>query len=550
MTVSTLTVVPEAQRLGYGPGRRAAAPSWYWRSTDLTDRPSPAPPDPTTPPGSNTSSPAAGVHPPGPAGRHQHHRRGGHRPRPVHPGHGDDAGRGHLQAVRQPARLGLPVLLPAVQAGRLPDHPGRPRRRQRRPRTRRHASGRVPDAHRPLVRQVHTRVVSRHTCRDRRRCDCRPEPCHARRDAAWCPHGGRLVCYARHAETDRALGTPLCLDCYDHDGQVVWNLHAGELWRRTTIAVNRQPAAALARRPRHRPRPPIRLSLRQGRRDATPGRHPLPRHHPPRRRRPRRPRRDPAPTGRARRRRPEVADRPRRRARSRSPPTRTRPPGRLAASPGASRSTSAPSPSPPNGEITDGQVAAYLAKYATKVHRGHRPRLRPAHRRHRSTCTPTRTAPTPNGSSTPAGTRPAGRCTARASACTGPAGRPAGLTAPVCGAPSCAVRSHPDRPHLAAHRWAHMFGFGGHFLTKSPATPSPSPSNASTGPSTAAPSRPDPTRPPASCPSRRRRWSSTSSNSSAPAGTPPPTPCSPTPPLRWPESTQQAAREHLATIAA
>jgi hypothetical protein len=25
----------------------------------------------------------------------------------------------------------------------------------------------------------------------------------------------------------------LCLDCYDHDGQVVWNLHAPELWRRT-----------------------------------------------------------------------------------------------------------------------------------------------------------------------------------------------------------------------------------------------------------------------------------------------------------------------------
>jgi hypothetical protein len=48
-----------------------------------------------------------------------------------------------------------------------------------------------------------------------------------------------MVCFARHAETDRNLGTPLCLDCYNYDAQAVWNLYAGELWRRTTIAVNR-----------------------------------------------------------------------------------------------------------------------------------------------------------------------------------------------------------------------------------------------------------------------------------------------------------------------
>jgi hypothetical protein len=48
-----------------------------------------------------------------------------------------------------------------------------------------------------------------------------------------------LVCFARHETDDARLGTPLCLDCYDHDAQAVWNLMAGELWRRTTIAVNR-----------------------------------------------------------------------------------------------------------------------------------------------------------------------------------------------------------------------------------------------------------------------------------------------------------------------
>ena len=28
-------------------------------------------------------------------------------------------------------------------------------------------------------------------------------------------------------------------DCYDHAGQVVWNASASELWRRTTIAIDR-----------------------------------------------------------------------------------------------------------------------------------------------------------------------------------------------------------------------------------------------------------------------------------------------------------------------
>jgi hypothetical protein len=36
------------------------------------------------------------------------------------------------------------------------------------------------------------------------------------------------------------LGLPLCLDCYDHAGQVVWNAHVGELWRRTVIVLRRE----------------------------------------------------------------------------------------------------------------------------------------------------------------------------------------------------------------------------------------------------------------------------------------------------------------------
>ncbi|MFI6331869.1 replication initiator [Micromonospora chersina] len=98
----------------------------------------------------------------------------------------------------------------------------------------------------PSFGPVHARVVKRHTCRDRRRCDCRPDPCHARRDIGLCEHGRPAVCWARHEPGDVVLGQPLCLDCYDHDHQVVWNLFSGELWHRTKQAAERH-LAKLAR---------------------------------------------------------------------------------------------------------------------------------------------------------------------------------------------------------------------------------------------------------------------------------------------------------------
>ncbi|MEV6377275.1 replication initiator [Micromonospora musae] len=127
----------------------------------------------------------------------------------------------------------------------------------------------------PSFGPVHVRVVKRHTCRDRKRCDCRPEPCHARRatdpTAGLCLHGHPSVCWARHEASDAVLGEPLCLDCYDHDHQVVWNLYSGELWHRTKQAAERW-LAKLARRRgiprvevvtasgRIRTVPPVRLS--------------------------------------------------------------------------------------------------------------------------------------------------------------------------------------------------------------------------------------------------------------------------------------------------
>ncbi len=91
----------------------------------------------------------------------------------------------------------------------------------------------------PSFGTVHTRIVRQHSCTNRKRCDCRPEPCHARRDRSTCAHDVPAVCWARHDDGDPALGRPLCLDCYDHDHHVVWNLYSTELWHRTKQAADR-----------------------------------------------------------------------------------------------------------------------------------------------------------------------------------------------------------------------------------------------------------------------------------------------------------------------
>ncbi len=68
----------------------------------------------------------------------------------------------------------------------------------------------------------------------------RPRPCRPRRKPQTCPHGVQLACAATHHDGDPALGRPLCLDCYDHDHQAVWNMAAGELWRRTLTTLGKQ----------------------------------------------------------------------------------------------------------------------------------------------------------------------------------------------------------------------------------------------------------------------------------------------------------------------
>ena len=71
-------------------------------------------------------------------------------------------------------------------------------------------------------------------------------PCRPRRDAhaRRCPHGHDISCPTRHVEDDPRLGRRLCADCYDYQAAVLFNAHAGDLWRRFTTYLPHQ----LARR--------------------------------------------------------------------------------------------------------------------------------------------------------------------------------------------------------------------------------------------------------------------------------------------------------------
>jgi hypothetical protein len=77
----------------------------------------------------------------------------------------------------------------------------------------------------------------------RRERNGRTLPCRPRRNTRPCLHGRPRSCPDQHARDDTRLGEPLCPDCYDYAGSVLFNACAPELWRRFTIALRR----ALAR---------------------------------------------------------------------------------------------------------------------------------------------------------------------------------------------------------------------------------------------------------------------------------------------------------------
>jgi hypothetical protein len=64
--------------------------------------------------------------------------------------------------------------------------------------------------------------------------------CRPRGRGETCPHGRSLACNLRHAEDDPCLGEAICLDCFDYERCALWNLNVGRLFKRTKTYVERE----------------------------------------------------------------------------------------------------------------------------------------------------------------------------------------------------------------------------------------------------------------------------------------------------------------------
>ncbi|MFE4973082.1 replication initiator [Kitasatospora sp. NPDC056651] len=54
--------------------------------------------------------------------------------------------------------------------------------------------------------------------------------CHPARNGR-CEQGGYHGCGRTHSDTDPLIGQPLCADCYDYPGHILWNAAAPTLWK-------------------------------------------------------------------------------------------------------------------------------------------------------------------------------------------------------------------------------------------------------------------------------------------------------------------------------
>ncbi|MFJ9894870.1 replication initiator [Streptomyces sp. NPDC091280] len=70
------------------------------------------------------------------------------------------------------------------------------------------------------------------------------ETCRPRRNGSICEHGRFLGCGTVHAPDASVVGQPLCADCYDYPGHVLWHAHASKLWDRFVIDVRRRLASS------------------------------------------------------------------------------------------------------------------------------------------------------------------------------------------------------------------------------------------------------------------------------------------------------------------
>ena len=60
--------------------------------------------------------------------------------------------------------------------------------------------------------------------------------------SARCAHGVSVVCRRCHAVEDSQLGRPLCDECFDYEGAVLWNAHVSRLWNNTVQILRRSVA--------------------------------------------------------------------------------------------------------------------------------------------------------------------------------------------------------------------------------------------------------------------------------------------------------------------
>jgi hypothetical protein len=95
----------------------------------------------------------------------------------------------------------------------------------------------------PSFGPVHARRMRGHTVL----------PCRPRRDASKrvCPHGRDISCHRRHHDRDPLLGRAMCGDCYDYTAAVLFNAHAGDLWRRFATYLPRHLARQLGITQKH-----------------------------------------------------------------------------------------------------------------------------------------------------------------------------------------------------------------------------------------------------------------------------------------------------------
>jgi len=97
----------------------------------------------------------------------------------------------------------------------------------------------------PLLFVTFTAPSFGHVHGSRTRKDGRPARCRPWDTSKVCQHGRTLGCMRIHQPGDAIVGAPICGECYDWRTAAIWQWWAPELWRRTTIALRRVLATAL-----------------------------------------------------------------------------------------------------------------------------------------------------------------------------------------------------------------------------------------------------------------------------------------------------------------